>query len=109
MENKRMKVLILLLLTLSAYCFDKDDVKTWVQDSQKDQIQIHKDIKIPRRVAHAVIRRQKRSYDYYERWYPRVKSPLELKMEQCENYWPCDHMSELVGFYQAYQQYFGPV
>ncbi|XP_063283561.1 osteocalcin-like isoform X2 [Pelobates fuscus] len=91
MENKRMKVLILLLLTLSAYCFDKDDIK------------------IPRRVAHAVIRRQKRSYDYYERWYPRVKSPLELKMEQCENYWPCDHMSELVGFYQAYQQYFGPV
>ncbi|CAH2312636.1 matrix Gla -like isoform X1 [Pelobates cultripes] len=107
MENKRMKIFILLLLTLSAYCFDKDDVKTWVQDSQKDQI--HKDIKIPRRVAHAVIRRQKRSYDYYERWYPRVKSPLELKMEQCENYWPCDHMSELVGFYQAYQQYFGPV
>ncbi|KAM8931196.1 osteocalcin-like [Pelodytes ibericus] len=83
--------IILSLLGLSAYCFVKGDIK------------------ITRRTAHTMIRRHKRGYAYYERLYRRVKTPLELKKEQCETYWPCDQLSEWVGFYQAYQQYFGPV
>ncbi|OCT85705.1 hypothetical protein XELAEV_18023876mg [Xenopus laevis] len=42
-------------------------------------------------------------------YFSRVQSPLELKKEQCENNLPCDQLSEWVGFYQAYQKYFGPV
>ncbi|XP_053324750.1 osteocalcin-like [Spea bombifrons] len=87
-----MKIFIILsLLLLSVYCFVKEDIK------------------ITRRTAHAMITRHKRAYDYYERWYPRVKTPLELKKEQCENYLPCDQLSEWVGFYQAYRLYFGPI
>ncbi|XP_072276507.1 osteocalcin-like [Pyxicephalus adspersus] len=67
------------------------------------------DVKVPRSSAHALIKRHKRAYDYYERFYPRIKSPMEVKQEQCENYWPCDQLSEWVGFHQAYQTYFGTV
>ncbi|XP_077323578.1 osteocalcin-like [Lithobates pipiens] len=68
-----------------------------------------KEVKIQRSSAHALINRHKRAYDYYERFYPRIKPPMEVKKEQCENYWPCDQLSEWVGFHQAYQTYFGRV
>ncbi|XP_068107695.1 osteocalcin-like [Hyperolius riggenbachi] len=64
-------------------------------------------VKMKRSSANTVIKRHKRAYDYYERFYPRIKSTREVKKEQCENYWPCDQLSEWVGFSQAYQTYFG--
>ncbi|MEE6502596.1 hypothetical protein FKM82_004567 [Ascaphus truei] len=62
-----------------------------------------------RSAANTLIKRNRRAYDYYERLYPRMKTTLELKKEQCETYFPCGQLSEWVGFYQAYQHYFGPV
>ncbi|XP_071982826.1 osteocalcin-like [Engystomops pustulosus] len=67
------------------------------------------EVMMSRSSANAVIKRQRRSSDYYERFFQRAKSPLEVKMERCENYRPCDQLSEWVGFYQAYRRYFGPV
>ncbi|XP_075688573.1 osteocalcin isoform X2 [Rhinoderma darwinii] len=67
------------------------------------------EVMISRSSANAVVKRHRRSYDYFERLFPRVKSPLEMKMEQCEEYRPCDQLSEWVGFHQAYRRYFGPV
>ncbi|KAM4722463.1 osteocalcin-like isoform 2-T2 [Rhinophrynus dorsalis] len=87
-----MKTLVVLsLLALSTYCFVKEEIK------------------VTQREANAVIKRNRRAYDYYERYYPRVKTQLELKKEQCENYLPCDRLSEWIGFYQAYPRFFGPV
>ncbi|KAM4651774.1 osteocalcin-like [Discoglossus pictus] len=100
-------LIILSLLGLSAYCLVIKDDKPVVEDSHT--LQREEDIKMTRRAANTVIKRHRRADDYYERLYPRVKSQLELKMEQCENYWPCDQLSEWVGFNHAYQQYFGPV
>ncbi|KAM5148696.1 osteocalcin-like [Mantella aurantiaca] len=66
-----------------------------------------KDVKMAKSSAHSLIKRHKRAYDFFERFYPRIKSPAEVKKEQCENYWPCDQLSEWVGFHQAYKMYFG--
>ncbi|XP_075040243.1 osteocalcin-like [Mixophyes fleayi] len=99
-----MKTLILLtLLGIMLCCLAQEGA----QKSRK--LLNTRDVKMSKSSANAVIKRQRRSYDYYERLYPRVKTPLELKMEQCEDYWPCDQLSEWVGFHQAYQKYFGPV
>ncbi|CAJ0936201.1 unnamed protein product [Ranitomeya imitator] len=67
------------------------------------------DVLMSRSAANSVIKRHRRSYDFLERMFSRIKSPLEIKMEQCENYRPCDQLSEWVGFYPAYQRYFGRV
>uniref|UniRef100_A0A8C3FEU2 Gla domain-containing protein n=1 Tax=Chrysemys picta bellii TaxID=8478 RepID=A0A8C3FEU2_CHRPI len=64
-------------------------------------------VKVKRETANAFVRRQKRSYPYYERYYEMYKSPMELRKEQCENYAPCDYLSDHVGFHAAYQRYFG--
>ncbi|XP_060100558.1 matrix Gla protein-like [Heteronotia binoei] len=64
-------------------------------------------IKIDKETANAFVRRQKRSYPYYERYYEMFKSPMETKHEQCENYAPCDYYSEIIGFQAAYSLVFG--
>ncbi|XP_015276807.1 PREDICTED: matrix Gla protein-like isoform X2 [Gekko japonicus] len=64
-------------------------------------------IKINKKTAEAFVRRQKRSYPYYERYYETFKSPMEMKHEQCENYAPCDYYSEIIGFQAAYSLVFG--
>ncbi|OCT83276.1 osteocalcin [Xenopus laevis] len=99
------ELVILSLLVLSVYSLLHKDVKP--MDSTKKEFP--EDVKVTRQAAHAVIKRVRRGYNYYERYFARMKSPLELKKEQCENYLPCDQLSEWVGFYQAYQKYFGPV
>ncbi|KAM4722462.1 osteocalcin-like isoform 1-T1 [Rhinophrynus dorsalis] len=103
-----MKTLVVLsLLALSTYCFVKEDVQHLNQNSRT--LENPMEIKVTQREANAVIKRNRRAYDYYERYYPRVKTQLELKKEQCENYLPCDRLSEWIGFYQAYPRFFGPV
>ncbi|XP_053263297.1 osteocalcin-like isoform X2 [Podarcis raffonei] len=64
-------------------------------------------VKISRETANAFVRRQKRSSLYYERYYERFKTPMEMKQEQCESHPLCDYYSEVVGFQTAYRYFFG--
>ncbi|KAG6926816.1 matrix Gla protein-like [Chelydra serpentina] len=98
---RKLLVLLLLTLALAAFCYCERD--------SKDSLESHgvEGVKVKRETANAFVRRQKRSYPYYERYYEMYKSPMELRKEQCENYAPCDYLSEHVGFYAAYQRYFG--
>uniref|UniRef100_A0A8C3TIC2 Gla domain-containing protein n=1 Tax=Catharus ustulatus TaxID=91951 RepID=A0A8C3TIC2_CATUS len=61
---------------------------------------------IKKEVANAFVKRKKRSspYEWYFEYY---KSPLEQMHERCENYPPCDLLSDQVGFALAYNRFFG--
>uniref|UniRef100_A0A8B9QI04 Gla domain-containing protein n=1 Tax=Apteryx owenii TaxID=8824 RepID=A0A8B9QI04_APTOW len=61
---------------------------------------------IKREVANAFVRRQKRS-DLYEWYFEYYKSPMEQMHERCENYPPCDFLSDQIGFSMAYNRFFG--
>ncbi|KAM6145886.1 osteocalcin-like [Phoenicopterus ruber ruber] len=63
-------------------------------------------IKIKKEVANAFVKRQKRSsvYEWYSEYY---KSPMEQMHERCENYPPCDYLSDQIGFSMAYNRFFG--
>ncbi|OWK59302.1 hypothetical protein RLOC_00007864 [Lonchura striata] len=63
-------------------------------------------IKIKKEVANAFVKRKKRSspYEWYLEYY---KSPMEQMHERCENYPPCDYLSDQVGFALAYNHFFG--
>ncbi|XP_044157140.1 osteocalcin-like [Bufo gargarizans] len=103
-----MKMLVVLsLLGLLAGCLALQGDDPPAQDSRGRLS--NQEVMMSRSAANAVIKRHRRSYDYLERFFPRRKSSLEIKMEQCENYRPCDQLSEWVGFHTAYQRYFGPV
>ncbi|NXD49783.1 OSTCN protein, partial [Corvus moneduloides] len=60
------------------------------------------DIKIKKEVANAFVKRNKRSspYECYRR-------PMEQMHERCENYPPCDYLSDQIGFALAYNRFFG--
>ncbi|NXI44376.1 MGP protein, partial [Galbula dea] len=60
-------------------------------------------IKIKKEVANAFVKRQKRSSLYLEHY----KSPMEQMHERCENYPPCDYLSDQIGFSMAYNYFFG--
>ncbi|NXE88384.1 MGP protein, partial [Menura novaehollandiae] len=60
-------------------------------------------IKIKKEVANAFVKRQKRSSLYSEYY----KSPMEQMHERCENYPPCDYLSNQIGFSLAYNRFFG--
>ncbi|KFQ78461.1 Osteocalcin, partial [Phoenicopterus ruber ruber] len=60
-------------------------------------------IKIKKEVANAFVKRQKRSSVYSEYY----KSPMEQMRERCENYPPCDYLSDQIGFSMAYNRFFG--
>ncbi|NXO18528.1 MGP protein, partial [Oriolus oriolus] len=63
-------------------------------------------IKIKKEVANAFVKRKKRSspYEWYFEYY---KSPMEQMHERCENYPPCDYLSDQIGFALAYNRFFG--
>ncbi|KAM6288003.1 osteocalcin-like [Spheniscus humboldti] len=63
-------------------------------------------IKIKKEVANAFVKRQKRS-SLYERYFEYYKSPMEQMHERCENYPPCDYLSDQIGFSMAYNRFFG--
>ncbi|XP_063178733.1 osteocalcin-like isoform X1 [Chroicocephalus ridibundus] len=63
-------------------------------------------IKITKEVANAFVKRQKRS-TLYERYFEYYKSPMEQMHERCENYPPCDYLSDQIGFSMAYNHFFG--
>ncbi|XP_061438808.1 matrix Gla protein-like [Rhineura floridana] len=92
-------MLLFVTLVLTALCCCEGDLNRALDDG----------VKINRETANAFVRRQKRAYQYYERYYEMFKTPQELKQEQCENYAPCDYYSELVGFHAAYRHFFGRV
>ncbi|XP_074914232.1 osteocalcin-like isoform X1 [Buteo buteo] len=62
-------------------------------------------IKITKEVANAFVKRQKRSslYEWYSEHY---KNPMEQMHERCENYPPCDYLSDQIGFSMAYNHFF---
>ncbi|KFV53356.1 Osteocalcin, partial [Gavia stellata] len=60
-------------------------------------------IKIKKEVANAFVKRQKRSSLYSEYY----KNPMEQMHERCENYPPCDYLSDQIGFSMAYNRFFG--
>ncbi|XP_066490515.1 matrix Gla protein-like [Tiliqua scincoides] len=90
-------MLFLITLVLTAPCCCEGDTTRPLDDG----------VKITRESANAFMRRQKRSYPYYERYYEMFKTPLEMKQERCEHYAPCDYYAERVGFHTAYAYYFG--
>ncbi|XP_035407666.1 osteocalcin-2-like [Cygnus atratus] len=63
-------------------------------------------IKIKKEVANAFVKRQKRS-DFYERYFMHYKTPMEQMHERCESYPPCDYLSDQIGFFMAYNRFFG--
>ncbi|KFP73771.1 Matrix Gla protein, partial [Apaloderma vittatum] len=63
-------------------------------------------IKIKKEVANAFVKRQKR-FSVYERYLEYYKSPMEQMHERCENYPPCDYLSDQIGFSMAYNRFFG--
>ncbi|XP_057285792.1 osteocalcin-like [Pezoporus wallicus] len=65
-----------------------------------------KGIKIKKEVANTFVKRQKRS-SLYEWYYEYYKSPMEQMHERCENYPPCDYLSDQIGFSMAYNRFFG--
>ncbi|XP_066450777.1 osteocalcin-like [Eleutherodactylus coqui] len=103
-----MKALIILsLLGIIAGCLALKGDEPPAQHGRKALN--NEEVMMSQRSANTVIKRHRRSYDYFERLFQHLKSPLEIKKEQCENYLPCDQLSEWVGFHQAYKKYFGPV
>ncbi|XP_073420512.1 osteocalcin-like [Dendrobates tinctorius] len=101
------KLIVLSLLGIMAGCLSLKGDEPSGEKSRK--LLNGQDVLMSRSSANSVIKRHRRSYDFLERFFLRIKPPLEIKMEQCENYRPCDQLSERVGFYPAYQRYFGRV
>ncbi|XP_014747946.1 PREDICTED: osteocalcin-like [Sturnus vulgaris] len=92
--------LLIVTLALAALCCCEKDAKEPSGSLSADSIKIKKE------VANAFVKRKKRSspYEWYFEYY---KSPLEQMHERCENYPPCDYLSDQVGFALAYNRFFG--
>uniref|UniRef100_A0A672TG96 Gla domain-containing protein n=1 Tax=Strigops habroptila TaxID=2489341 RepID=A0A672TG96_STRHB len=43
----------------------------------------------------------------FQLYYEYYKSPMEQMHERCENYPPCDYLSDQIGFSMAYNRFFG--
>ncbi|XP_010164115.1 osteocalcin [Antrostomus carolinensis] len=92
--------LLIMTLVLAALCCCEKDPKDSLGSSSSASIVIKKE------VANEFMKRQKRS-SLYERYFEYYKSPMEQMHERCENYPPCDHLSDQIGFYMAYNYFFG--
>uniref|UniRef100_A0A8C5JCG8 Gla domain-containing protein n=1 Tax=Junco hyemalis TaxID=40217 RepID=A0A8C5JCG8_JUNHY len=91
--------LLILTLALAALCCCEKGKGTSSQEGSQS-------IKIKKEVANAFVKRKKRAspYEWYLEYY---KSPMEQMHERCENYPPCDYLSDQVGFALAYNRFFG--
>ncbi|XP_065707796.1 osteocalcin-like [Patagioenas fasciata] len=92
--------LLMVTLALAALCCCEEDPKDVSGSPHAASIKIKKE------VANAFVKRQKRS-SLYERYLEYYKSPMEQMHEQCENYPPCDYLSDQIGFAMAYNRFFG--
>ncbi|XP_014818941.1 PREDICTED: osteocalcin [Calidris pugnax] len=92
--------LLIVTLALAALCCCEKDPKDPSGSPGADSIKITKE------VANAFVKRQKRS-TLYERYFEYYKSPMEQMHERCENYPPCDYLSDQIGFSMAYNRFFG--
>ncbi|KAM4672460.1 osteocalcin [Amazona ochrocephala] len=98
-----MKILLaplIVTLALAVLCCGEKDPKDLLGSPSADSIKIKKE------VANTFVKRQKRSslYEWYSEYY---KSPMEQMHERCENYPPCDYLSDQIGFSMAYNRFFG--
>ncbi|XP_008941474.1 PREDICTED: osteocalcin [Merops nubicus] len=91
---------LVVILALAALCCCEEDPQEPSDSPGADSIKIKKE------VANTFVKRQKRSslYEWYSEYY---KSPMEQMHERCENYPPCDYLSDQIGFYMAYNRFFG--
>ncbi|XP_010082692.1 PREDICTED: osteocalcin [Pterocles gutturalis] len=92
--------LLVVTLALAALCCCEKDSKDPSASLSAAGIKIRKED------ANAFVKRQKRS-SLYERYFEYYKSPMEQMHERCENYPPCDYLSDQIGFSMAYNRYFG--
>ncbi|XP_010138703.1 PREDICTED: osteocalcin [Buceros rhinoceros silvestris] len=97
---RNLLVPLIMILALAALCCCEKDPKDPPGSSSADSIKIKKE------VANAFVKRQKRS-SLYERYLEYYKSPMEQMHEHCENYPPCDYLSDQIGFAMAYNRFFG--
>ncbi|XP_067997827.1 osteocalcin [Melanerpes formicivorus] len=91
---------LMVSLALAVLCYCEKDPKDPSGSPSTDSIRIKKE------VANTFVKRQKRS-NLYERYLEYYKSPMEQMHERCENYPPCDYLSDQIGFYTAYNRFFG--
>ncbi|EOA97715.1 hypothetical protein Anapl_05120, partial [Anas platyrhynchos] len=40
-------------------------------------------------------------------YFMHYKTPMEQMHERCESYPPCDYLSDQIGFFMAYNHFFG--
>ncbi|XP_072741462.1 matrix Gla protein-like [Ciconia boyciana] len=92
--------LLIVTLALAALCCCEKDPKDHSESPSAASIKIKKE------VANAFVKRQKRS-SLYERYTESYKTPMEQMRERCENYAPCDYLSNQIGFSMAYYHFFG--
>ncbi|XP_074757550.1 osteocalcin-like isoform X2 [Athene noctua] len=92
--------LLTMTLALAALCCCEKDPKDPSGSRNTDSIKITKE------VANAFVKRQKRSslFEWYSEYY---KTSTERMQERCENYPPCDYLSDQIGFPMAYNHFFG--
>lgn len=43
----------------------------------------------------------------HSRYFMHYKTPMEQMHERCESYPPCDYLSDQIGFFMAYNHFFG--
>ncbi|XP_074757549.1 osteocalcin-like isoform X1 [Athene noctua] len=93
--------LLTMTLALAALCCCEKDPKDPSGSRNTDT-----GIKITKEVANAFVKRQKRSslFEWYSEYY---KTSTERMQERCENYPPCDYLSDQIGFPMAYNHFFG--
>ncbi|XP_010017222.1 PREDICTED: osteocalcin [Nestor notabilis] len=92
--------LLIVTLALAALCCCEEDPKDPSGSPSAESIKVKKE------VANTFVKRKKRSslYEWYQEYY---KSPMEQMHERCENYPPCDYLSDQIGFSMAYNRFFG--
>uniref|UniRef100_A0A8C5TYK3 Gla domain-containing protein n=1 Tax=Malurus cyaneus samueli TaxID=2593467 RepID=A0A8C5TYK3_9PASS len=91
--------LLIVTLALAVLCCCEKGKGTSLQEGSQS-------IKIKKEVANTFVKRKKRSSPY-EWYYEYYKSPMEQMHERCENYPPCDYLSDQIGFSLAYNRFFG--
>uniref|UniRef100_A0A8C3DY34 Uncharacterized protein n=1 Tax=Corvus moneduloides TaxID=1196302 RepID=A0A8C3DY34_CORMO len=92
--------LLIVTLALAALCCCEKGKGTSSQEGSRALLNPAKE------VANAFVKRNKRSSPY-EWYFESYRRPMEQMHERCENYPPCDYLSDQIGFALAYNRFFG--